>query len=437
MKRIDFAPRSLCLAVLILFSVCGGIANGQCEIRSVAPKGSVDIPDMPYEVAISGSYAYVAAYDAGLQIVDISNSEEPRTVGSLPLSRAKGVAVSGSYAYITGADFTIVDVSNPASPFATGKLEDMWANNVAVSGSYAYVARGYGGLKVVDISNPSSPETVGALEAADLCANDVFVSGAYAYVADLYSRLRIVDISDPANPFIVGTAQTSHQAWGVEVSGTYAYVCTQEMLGGALEVFDISEPASPYLVGSVSPPGWNWTLSIIKVSIVGDYAYAVAGSVLVIDISEPALPYIVSLISLEELAMDIEVVGSTAYAICHSWNDDETGALQVLDVSHPLSLPVVHTLESLEGSSCLEASDDYVYIGTSSQTASLQILDISDAAAPVIIGSTGLPYPPVEDIALAGPYAYLAAGELEIVDSSDPTAPFIVGSLMPRVRFRA
>ena len=54
-----------------------------------------------YGVAVSGNYAYVADYTAGLQVIDVSNPANPQRVGGYDTSGdALGVAVSGNYAYV-------------------------------------------------------------------------------------------------------------------------------------------------------------------------------------------------------------------------------------------------------------------------------------------------------------------------------------------------
>jgi hypothetical protein len=52
-------------------------------------------------VAVSGHYAYVADWDAGLQVIDVSDPANPRRVGGYDTpGYALGVAVSGNYAYV-------------------------------------------------------------------------------------------------------------------------------------------------------------------------------------------------------------------------------------------------------------------------------------------------------------------------------------------------
>ena len=101
-------------------------------------------PSYAYGVAVSGSYAYVADYNSGLQIIDISNPASPSRVGSYDTpGYACGVAISGSYAYVAdgGSGLQIIDISNPASPSLVGTYNTPdYARGVAISGSYAYVA---------------------------------------------------------------------------------------------------------------------------------------------------------------------------------------------------------------------------------------------------------------------------------------------------------
>jgi len=68
-------------------------------------------------------------------------------------------------------------------------------------------------------------------------AYGVYVSGSYAYVADEDDGLRIIDVSDPSSPSEVGFYDTGGSALGVYVSGSYAYVADE---GGGLYILDVS-----------------------------------------------------------------------------------------------------------------------------------------------------------------------------------------------------
>ena len=121
--------------------------------------GSVDTPSGAFGVAVSGGYAYVAADFSGLQVIDITDPQNPQIVGS---------------------------VDTPCV-----------AHEVALAGAFAYVADEVSGLQVVDITNPQNPTIVGSVWTGGAAA-DVAVSDAFVYVAD-YSD-KVVVLSKQCEP---------------------------------------------------------------------------------------------------------------------------------------------------------------------------------------------------------------------------------------------
>ncbi len=54
-----------------------------------------------WDVDVSGNYAYVAAMDSGLRVIDVSEPSNPQEVGYyVTLDDAEDVYVSGDYAYV-------------------------------------------------------------------------------------------------------------------------------------------------------------------------------------------------------------------------------------------------------------------------------------------------------------------------------------------------
>ena len=76
----------------------------------------------------------------------------------------------------------------------------------------------------------------------------VYVSGDYAYVADGDSGLAVIDISDPTNPGTPVYKDTTGDARGVFVSGDYAYVADGE---SGLAVIDIPIVYSDQLIAFI------------------------------------------------------------------------------------------------------------------------------------------------------------------------------------------
>ena len=77
-------------------------------------------------LVVSGDYAYVAAGEDGLRILDCSNPANPYEIGFCPVrTSAADVAVDGDRAYVADAyfGFQIIDVSDPENPFVINRHE--------------------------------------------------------------------------------------------------------------------------------------------------------------------------------------------------------------------------------------------------------------------------------------------------------------------------
>jgi LVIVD repeat-containing protein len=91
--------------------------------------GSYDTSGSARGVAVSGNYAYVADYTAGLQVIDVSNPANPQRVGGNPAPNpAVGVGLSDSHVFVAANDrglfilnhFTPGPVLSLASPSLEG-----------------------------------------------------------------------------------------------------------------------------------------------------------------------------------------------------------------------------------------------------------------------------------------------------------------------------
>ena len=100
-----------------------------------------------YAVAVQGDYAYIAAGEGGLRIVDISDSTQLVEVGCYDTpGSATSVTVGGSYAYVGDDTYglRIIDITNPGTPTEAGFYATInYVEGVAISGNYAYVADDY------------------------------------------------------------------------------------------------------------------------------------------------------------------------------------------------------------------------------------------------------------------------------------------------------
>jgi hypothetical protein len=195
----------------------------------------------------AGSLLYLAAGNAGLQILDISAPSNPRVIGSATnTAPASAVAVADGYAYVgTSTAIHVVDARVPSRP------------------------------SVVQ-STPASPRALAAL-------NGIL------YTLDGL-ELVVYNVSTPTAPTFL-SATNSYNAQGLDVSGTLLVLATPAASHGdptgGLHIFDVSNPSLPQRVQQIIVPGT--TLSVV---VPGSLAYAgdTAATIDVVQLSVPPTP---------------------------------------------------------------------------------------------------------------------------------------------------
>jgi len=257
-------------------------------------------------------------------------------------------------------------------------------------------------------------------------AYGVAVSGGYAYVADQHSGLQVIDISNPSSPEILAAVDTPGWANGVAALGSHAYVAD---MGSGLQVIDVSDPQSPDIIGTVFT-----NLAHAGVTVSGDYAYVVGGEsrLQAIDGSNPSSPETVGSVHVPDVSESVAVFGDFAYVA------DRGSGLQVVDISDPSSPEIVGTADTPGDAEGVTVLGNYAYVADG-YLGGLRVIDVSDPQSPTIVGSVETPdgywaY----DVAVAGDYAYLAISDADypyegssllVIDISDPTSPSIVGTV--------
>lgn len=251
------------------------------------------------DIKLSGNYAYLAASDSGLIVMDISNPFTPVVVGNCPTSLARGVYVNGNYAYIAGDNggFYIIDISNPASPTQVGN----WVNgnnstfDVYVRDNYAYLADANQGLMVLDIGNPANP-TLLYSDSTPMNSRHVFIQDDYLYIdkprEDFYIYY-IYKVSDPANPRLVKTISLESKG-DLVIKQDKAFAATYN----DITVYDISNPSSTAdfpVIGKFHNKKniFSGPKDIYRICVVNNLIYAAGERFTILEFSEaPALPRI-------------------------------------------------------------------------------------------------------------------------------------------------
>ena len=172
----------------------------------------------------------------GLRIVDFSSATSPMELGSYHFPapegggdppQGMGVHKDGDYAYLAADEggLFILNISQPATP----ALEYQWnpssgrARSVFVRNDYAYVAYG-DSLRILDVSIPAAPGEAAEITFSAPC-NDVVVDGDYAFVVTS-DALRIFNVSNPAQPIEVAsqTGIFCTAPLRIDRQGDYVYV---------------------------------------------------------------------------------------------------------------------------------------------------------------------------------------------------------------------
>jgi len=297
----------------VAFATHGGTLSAFDVSDPLDPQetGQIANPGYVHNLDLSGGYSYLAAGEAGLRIVDISNQTNPIEVGAFEDSvNFKDVAVAESYAYLVDDAYEpsdrglwIIDVSDPSNPFDVGFCDLYWScDEIAVNGDYAYVGVLNLGLKIISIDDPANPylET----DFYDGWVVDVAASGSFVYLVSTFDGFRIIDISNIEYPLSVGLYDYPCEA--VAVAGSYAYIAGSD----EFQVIDISDPELPVQAGSVPISG-----IAREITIDDGHAYVASDyqGIYIFDISDPFNPVETGYYNTIGSSNGAATVGSYAY----------------------------------------------------------------------------------------------------------------------------
>ena len=380
-------------------------------------------------VSLTITYKTVQVTKTKSRYISISKAPPPKMNLITP---DEGWMTTPTPVTITGSDFLKTPKASlyGGGPYIIGSVGSSVCNafeDVHVSGNYAYVAcSGFeeisSVLEIIDITDLANPTIVGYLYTPG-DAYGVYVSGNYAYVSDGSSGLQVIDITNPANPVIVGSRDTPGYAKDVYVSGNYAYVADGNY---GLQVIDVTNPANPIIVGSRDTPN-----AALGVYVSGNYAYVADrdSGLQVIDITNPVNPTIVGSCDTPDAALRVYVSENYAYVA------DGYSGLQVIDITNPANPAIVGSVDTPGYATDVYVSGNYAYVsdsGYETNRSLLDIIDVTDPANPIIVGIYNTSSNYANAVYVSGNYAYVAgvktwSNVLDIIEITNPANPTIVG----------
>jgi hypothetical protein len=405
----------------------------------------------PHYVAVSGHFALVASWQDGLRVVDVSDPSTATEVGSLDGIYATVVAGIGGYAYVlSGNRFLVVELGDGSTPQIRGSVNIGTSGGIAVAGGTAYVAQG-SGMVSIDVTDPSMPRILDRL-VIPAGASSIAVRSGLAFVASGSGGLRVVDISNPEHLIELSTLDVPGEAWDIAVDGEFAFIASgleglqvvdvsvpdypyypYESFAGAprayrigrntdhvyisgsddITVYDVEDPDNPVQVSNTeAEPHGSWMNAVI-----GDFVYYTARdsteiTLRVLDFSDSASPIEVARLLAPSIIQDFEVVGTTAYAAYATRLDRPPyfdSGLWILDISNPAAPVEVGTYAPdgfVAREITISGQHAYVADGIHSNTAGVTILDISFPQSPVEIGRFATP-DAASQVVLFGGYAFV------------------------------
>lgn len=333
--------------------------------------GSYEVKGHSGQLVADGNVVYVADYDWGLRIFDITSLSDIKQAGFYsPLGYARDIAIDGRYAYVAAAYYglRVVDISDLQHPVQVGMFDTPgYAISVAVNGNYVYLAtmspalpRG-NAFYVVDVSNPAQPKEIWFYDFGGGPPRDMTVANGVAYIVNEWGltlislidtlhpeKIGVIEIMDPTDPI----SSNPGSAIGIAVQGTYAYVIVSP--GRGLNIIDVSNPSAPKLVGvctDFSPPPY-------ELAVADGFAYIadVYKGLEIVDVSDPVNPSIVASCDTAGTAVGIAVSENIAY-IC----DAEKGVVGI-DISKPLKPKQVKSYDTLGFTHKVRIVGNYAYL---------------------------------------------------------------------------
>ncbi len=465
-------------------------------------------------VARKDNYAFVCGFnDNRLSVVDISNVLAPFTVATLNIPGIYDIKILGNYAFsVTGWDDKLVsiDISDPTSPVIADSIshaEMEWPVSVYLQGNRAYVASQSHTLHIFDISNPANLSfegyvfesngiqhvTLGAIKDTWITSSvtnynggedpemrvinnlDFYGAKAAAFVAFDVSSLvgKTINSAIMRLAFFASSAEgNTHWAYKLlyddweEMELTYRIYKTGSnwAVGGLFSAADFVT-VNPSGASAVVPPlgvayvEWDITDIVldaiannINVNIVVVGQSGETGSIRY-DSREAAGSGDRPRLSVDCVgtpnrlhgACYVIVDGNYAYVSAIGGGLNGHGALTVIDVSDPADPVIVGTLEGLGAVNHMNTPvglskvGNYIFVCAYGEQY-FNVVDVSDPANPTYatglnlktaIGS-GNPQP--REVVIVDDYAYVTAGEgnqsndgLFIIDISDPFAMSLIG----------
>ena len=366
--------------------------------------------------------------------VDVSDPTTPVLTGSTSLD---GLAVlravlTDGYALGVGNDLIVVDTHDGANLTQVSDTPIDQATGAIRMGDTVYLV-GDSGIQVWNFADPAAPTFVRTVAMPTFAPDQTAITPFGPLVLTHTDRAILLGTTDPQQPTLAAqfTLPIGVSVHAGAFDATHAYFAEE---GYGLGVADGTSLAPIGRYDAALPPSLA-ARDMEDISVDGGRAYLAAWGygVLIADLADPAAP--VELGRFEfPFASAIEAHGDRVYVA----STTNGGIFRVLDVGNPASpqeLGALLTSQTYD----LTVRGNYAYLadGADFGDGGLRVVDVTDPASPSVVGQdTGCPYAMGVDVSADGNTTYIAcasdatfANALRIVDTTDRAQPLLLGSL--------
>jgi hypothetical protein len=377
------------------------------------------------DIVVADRQAFVIGC-GGLEVFDLSNPAQPRSLGS-PMPFPPGGVPPTPGPGPTPTPEPELDGRSPMQCYywSDAKWRDGYLNAMTSMQTGFMAFSSY--LWRIDVREPARPAGLGALEVPD-GGESLSLGDRLAIVGG--GSHKVIDQTDANQPRVAANLSDRWRI-GEVVAGAGNLAVRSAAYGfeGAIEFIDLSEPRLPIRTGTVALSG---TVSATDIALQESTAYAAVQErgVLVIDAADPSAPRLLATVSpIADLRATV-VDGSTAYIAEANTRDGAPGALRTFDVRDPSQPTELGRLAGDFGA--IAVNGMYVYAGRAEGTG-LRVIDVADPAVPHVT-SVHATVGPVRQLAVSGVRLLaVAADALYVYDVANPSRPRELGHVDVRI----
>lgn len=248
--------------------------------------GNILLNGLLYDISVYKGFAYIAALDKGLHVVDVKSPRNPLFMEThTDLHYYGSVAANNRGIFCADPKGGVVIFSHNETE-SLREIGSWWGHtgspfSLALKDDRAYLASDSWGLTILDIADPTSPVLFGRSEMMER-ARFVIPHGDIVYTMVEFQGILVEDVSSSA-PVLLETIPLSGPLSGAICGNMMAIACGRY----GIKVFSLENPRSPVLTGEVNLPV-SESLSFFR----DEWIFAAAGTdgVALIHLNEEGVP---------------------------------------------------------------------------------------------------------------------------------------------------